>query len=223
MFSVYTQVPCDLGLPEKDIWVRSKITPGFCADLQGPGEALKGMKQMGLSGEKPLDEAKTKAPSSDYHKNEPPVAARQAEVARDYLKRAAGIGELNGHSPGSDGHMVTALKRHSGCRVLVFVMGAFAEMPGEVVYALQRLHAANFRGVAAVINSRPVIRTGPGAPPGFGLQPLGRPALSPPSALEALGASRARLLVPQRKITTISQRRASHPARKGLVCCCPIA
>jgi len=31
------------------------------------------------------------------------------------------------------------------------------------VYALQRLHAANFCGVAAVINSRPVIRTGPGA------------------------------------------------------------
>jgi len=29
------------------------------------------------------------------------------------------------------------------------------------VYALQRLHAANFRGVAAVINPRPVIRTGP--------------------------------------------------------------
>jgi len=41
------------------------------------------------------------------------------------------------------------------------------------VYALQRLHAANFHGVAAVINSRSVIRTGPGAPPGFGLQPLG--------------------------------------------------
>jgi len=41
------------------------------------------------------------------------------------------------------------------------------------VYALQRLHAANFRGVAAAIISRPVIRTGPGAPPGFGLQPLG--------------------------------------------------
>ena len=41
------------------------------------------------------------------------------------------------------------------------------------VYALQRLHAANFRGVAAVINPRPVIRTGPGVPPGLGLQPLG--------------------------------------------------
>ena len=41
------------------------------------------------------------------------------------------------------------------------------------VCALQRLHAANFRGVATVINSRPVIRTGPCVPPGCGLQPLG--------------------------------------------------
>ena len=41
------------------------------------------------------------------------------------------------------------------------------------VHAPQRLHAVNFRGVAVVINSRPVIRTGPGVPPGLGLQPLG--------------------------------------------------
>ena len=49
-------------------------------------------------------------------------------------------------------------------------------------YALQRLHAANFHGAAAVINSRPVIRTGPVVPPGLGLQPLGtarpKPAIS---------------------------------------------
>jgi hypothetical protein len=46
-----------------------------------------------------LGEGTTKAPSSDYHrkKNESPVAARQAEVVRDYLKRAARIDELNGH------------------------------------------------------------------------------------------------------------------------------
>ena len=30
-------------------------------------------------------------------------SARQAEVARDYLKRAARVDELNGHPPGSDG------------------------------------------------------------------------------------------------------------------------
>ena len=40
------------------------------------------MELMGLSGETPLGEAKTKAPNSDYHKNKPPAAARQIEAAR---------------------------------------------------------------------------------------------------------------------------------------------
>ena len=87
---------------------------------------------MGLSGEKPLGEAKTEAPNSDYHQDEPPAAARQAEGARGYLKRAAGIDELNGHPSGSNGPMVAALKKYNGGRVLVFVMVAFAEMPGDV-------------------------------------------------------------------------------------------
>jgi len=39
---------------------------------------------------------------------------------------------------------------------------------------------------------------------------------------EATGASRARPL-PQPQITETSRRRASHRARKGLVCCCPTA
>ena len=60
------------------------VIPDFAFDLQGAGEAFEDMKQMGLSGEQPLGEAKTKAPNSDYHKDEPPVAARQAEVSRDY-------------------------------------------------------------------------------------------------------------------------------------------
>jgi len=59
----------------------------------------------------------------------PTVAAQQAEVARDYLKRAARIGELNGHPPGSNGPMAIALTRYNGGRVLVFIVGAFAEMP----------------------------------------------------------------------------------------------
>ena len=33
-----------------------------------------------------------------------------------------------------------------------------------MIYALQRLHAATFRGVAMPINSRPVMRTGPEVP-----------------------------------------------------------
>jgi len=62
----------------------------------------------------------------------PPVAARQAEVARDYLKRAARIDDLNGHPPGSDGPMATALKRYNGGRMLVFVVGASAGMSKDV-------------------------------------------------------------------------------------------
>ena len=38
----------------------------------------------------------------------------------------------NGHPPGTDGPMVTALKGYNGGQVLVFVMCAFAEMPGDV-------------------------------------------------------------------------------------------
>ena len=69
-----------------------KIIPDLLFDLRSAGEAFEDMKQMGLSGATPLGEVKTKAPNSDYHnhKDVPPAAARQAEVARDYLKRAAG-------------------------------------------------------------------------------------------------------------------------------------
>jgi len=112
------------------------------------------MKQMGLSsGASPLGGVKTKAPNSDYnnHRDAPPVAARQAEVARDYLKRAAGIGELNGHPPGSAGPMATVLKRHNGGRVLVFVMGEFAEMSedvsricGIIAHDLARTHVSYY-------------------------------------------------------------------------------
>ena len=60
--------------------------------------------------------AKTKATKPDNHKNEPPAPSRQ-EVARDYLKLAARTDELNGRSSGSDGPVVTALKRYNGGRV----------------------------------------------------------------------------------------------------------
>ena len=72
----------------------SKIIPDLLFDLRSAGEVFEDMKQMGLSGASPLGEVKTKAPNSDYHnlRDAPPVAARQAEVARDYLKRAARVG-----------------------------------------------------------------------------------------------------------------------------------
>ena len=59
--------------------------------------------------------------------------------------------------------------------------GSASDRMAFKVYALQRLHAANFRGVAVVINSRPVIRTGPGVPLGLACSPWRPPALSPPS------------------------------------------
>ena len=119
MFSAYTQALRDRDLPGEDIRVLKKIIPDFLFDLRGAGEAFEDMKQMGLSGGTPLGEVKTKAPNSGYHnhRDAPPVAARQAEEARDYLKRAARIGELNDHPPCSDGQMVAALKRHNGGRV----------------------------------------------------------------------------------------------------------
>ena len=75
--------------------------------------------------------------------------AREEEVARDYIKRAERIDELNGHPPGSDGPMLTALKKFNGGRVLVFVMGAFVEMSGgasricdTIAHELARIHVS---------------------------------------------------------------------------------
>jgi len=48
--------------------------------------------------------------------------------------------------------------------------GSVSDRMTFMVYALKRLHAAR---VAAVINSRPSILTGPGVPPWCGLLPLG--------------------------------------------------
>jgi len=95
MFSAYTQALRDRSLPEEDIRVLSKIIPDLNFDLRSAGEAFGDMKQMGLSGALPLGDVKTKAPNSDYHNHRdvPPIAARQVEVARDYLKRAARIDE----------------------------------------------------------------------------------------------------------------------------------
>ena len=103
------------------VYLLLKKFPGLLFDLRSSGKAFKAMKQMGLSGVSPLGEVKTKAPNSDYHNHRDvqPAAARQAEVAWNYLKRAAKIDELNGHPSGSDGPMATALKRHNGGRVLV--------------------------------------------------------------------------------------------------------
>ena len=50
--------------------------------------------------------------------------------------------------------------------------GSASDRMASRIYALQRLHVANFRGVAAVIDSRPVICTGPDVPTKCGMLPL---------------------------------------------------
>ena len=57
----------------------------------------------------------------------------------------------NGHPPGSDGYIAATLKRYNGGRVLVFVMGAFAEMPEDVsricdiiAHDLARIHVSYY-------------------------------------------------------------------------------
>ena len=67
MFSAYTQAPRDLDLSEEDSRVLNRFIPGIYFNLQGAGKAFEGIKRMGLGGEKPLGEGKTKAPNSDYH------------------------------------------------------------------------------------------------------------------------------------------------------------
>ena len=76
MLSAYTQPLRDLDLSEEDMGVLNRAIPDLQLDLRGAGEAFEDVKQMGLSGEKPLGEVKTKAPNSDYHQVMPPVAAR---------------------------------------------------------------------------------------------------------------------------------------------------
>jgi hypothetical protein len=83
LFSEYTQAPHDLDLPEEVIRVLNKIIPDISLDMRAAGEAFEGVNRMGLGGQEPLGEVKTKAPNADYHKNESPIAARQAGVARD--------------------------------------------------------------------------------------------------------------------------------------------
>ena len=51
--------------------------------------------------------------------------------------------------------------------------GSLSDRTAFKVYALQRLHAATFRGVAAMINARPIWRTGPGIFPGQAVSPRG--------------------------------------------------
>ena len=51
--------------------------------------------------------------------------------------------------------------------------GSLSDRAAFKVYAPQRLYAATFRGVATMINVRPIWRTGPGVFPGQAVSPRG--------------------------------------------------
>ena len=51
--------------------------------------------------------------------------------------------------------------------------GSLSDRTAFKVYALQRLHTATYRGVAAMISARPIWRTAPGVFPGQALSPRG--------------------------------------------------
>ena len=65
----------------------NKIIPDLLFDLRSAGEAFEDMNQWASAARHRW--SKTKVPNSDYHnhRDAPPVAARQVEVARGYLKR----------------------------------------------------------------------------------------------------------------------------------------
>ena len=111
-----------------DIRVLNKIIPDFAFDLQGAGEAFEDIKRMGLGGEEPLGEGKTKAPI--------PTTTRKSRLSRHGRRRSRGTtsSARRGSTSSTATHRAPTgpwLPRNRG-RVLVFVMGAFAEMSGDV-------------------------------------------------------------------------------------------
>jgi len=101
----------------------------------------------------------------------------------------------------ADGHMGDSAHDFLGMAIDSVGESASDSMAFKV-YAFQRLHAANVCEVAAVINSRPAIRTGPGVPPGCGLRPpLGAARPKPAINLRNMAASSA-MQIPQPQTTT---------------------
>ena len=112
--------------------VLNKAIPDFLLGLQGSGEAFEDVKQMGLSGRSRRARSRPRHPA--------PTTTRSCHRSRHGRGRPRGTtssaqrGSVNSaaYPPGPDGPMVAALEGYNGGRVLVFVMGAFAEMPGDV-------------------------------------------------------------------------------------------
>ena len=77
--------------------------------------------------------------------------------------------------------------------------GSLSDRTAFKVYALQRLHAATFRGVAAMINARPIWRTGPGVFPGQAVSPRGPSPQRPTTNFSSHGCFVLRVFLAQSK------------------------
>ena len=75
--------------------------------------------------------AKTLASGPHYARPGSPAEARQEEVARDYPQRAGENDRKPGTPEDAEGPMTKEMTSH-GSRVLVPVVGAFAEMSSDV-------------------------------------------------------------------------------------------
>jgi len=96
------------------------------------------------------------------------VGGRQGSQANDLLDKICMStgGSLSDTSPRSIGF----------CAIWESISSSSSSLSDRTafkVYALQRLHAATFRGVAAMINARPIWRMGPGENPGQAGPPRG--------------------------------------------------
>jgi len=97
-------------------------------------------------------------------------AARKNEAWLDHSWRQGGTfmpicHEVGGHRGAQANDLLGKICMSAG--------GSLSDCTAFKAYALQRLHAATSRGVAAMISARPIWRTGPGIFPGHALSPRG--------------------------------------------------
>jgi len=135
LFTHITQNLNDVGASESAYKVLQTIIPDLLVDARSVDATVEDASKALLAGEVSVVDVKTKAPNEDYHKKKSPVGAKQDEIAAAYEWRAKRVDDLLrdllGIPEGADGPMVQALKQYRGGRVLVPVVGAFAEMSSD--------------------------------------------------------------------------------------------
>jgi len=97
-------------------------------------------------------------------------AARKNEAWLSHTRPQGGTSiPISSEVGGRQGEQASALLG----KICMSAGGSLSDRTAFKVYALQRLHAATFRGVAAMTNARPIWHTGPGFFPGKAASPRG--------------------------------------------------